>query len=160
MAVTSNTKPKARVGGGILAAGIFALIGAIFCTVGLVFVTSQNGFAARSEVADLLVLEVERKQSDEGYVYRPTFQATDSAGTTLSYTSRTWVSPQPHTQGEVASGRVDWASGEIRSTAMMTMGRRLGIIFAVLGVILMGISVVAMMATARRRRRARQSLYR
>ena len=129
---------------------IMVAVGAIFCTVGILFITSQRAFEARSDVAQLLVTAVERKDTEEGTLFRPTFEATSDGDETLDFTGGTWVSPKPHNKGDVVDGRVDWAQGEIRSDAMMTTSKRLGIIFVALGGILMVVSLLVSGMTMRR----------
>lgn len=129
----SQTTAKSSGRSLVLACGLFMLIGLIFGGLGYYFVSSVKGFTEASSPAQLRVLDVERKQSDDGYVYRPTFEARSQSGQTLEYTSAVWVSPKPHSQGDVVDGRVIWDTGEIRSNTMMKQGRFMGAIFTTIG---------------------------
>ena len=120
----------------------FAIAGAMFLTVGLFFVTSQRAFSARSEAAQVTVTFVDRRVDDDGTLYRPTFEARASDGEVIEYSGGAWMRPKPHNEGDVVDGRVNWDSGEIRSVSMMRTGSRLGIIFSVLGGIMLCTAVV------------------
>ena len=121
---------------------ILAIVGAAFLTIGLFFVMSQNAFTARSVEEQVTVTFVDRLEDDEGTLYRPTFEARAVDGEVIEYTGDTWIRPKPHNQGDVVEGRVDWATGEIRSASMMKTGSRLGIIFAILGGIILMVTLV------------------
>lgn len=107
--------------------------GVLFLSFGSWMAYSASSFVQRSEKSEIYVLEVERRRSDDGFVFRPLFQAVDIDGRELRYSGKAWVSPKPHDQGEIVEGLVDWDSGEIRSVSMNDKMRSFGELFILVG---------------------------
>ncbi|WP_435141906.1 hypothetical protein [Pseudopelagicola sp. nBUS_19] len=112
---------------------VAVLNGTIFALIGLYMIWSASAFSSRAVETELAVVLVESKRSDNGQVYRPTFEALTAQGEARRYTGNTWVSPKPHSQGEVVQGLVDWSSGEIRSTSMIEWSKSFGRMIAFIG---------------------------
>ncbi len=112
---------------------VAVLNGTIFFLFGSYMVWSAASFNSRATEAELLVVEVESKRSDNGQVYRPWFEATTTDGKKLRYSGNTWVSPKPHNQGDVVAGLVDWPTGEMRSISMTEWSKTFGKMFASIG---------------------------
>lgn len=109
--------------------------GIIFSLIGAYMVYSASSFSSRGTAANLTVITVESRRSDNGTVYRPLFEAVRSDGSTLQYSGNTWVSPKPHSEGDRVAGLVDWESGEIRSISMLESSKSFGTTFASIGLI-------------------------
>lgn len=138
-----TNQAKRSGGGSRVAVFTLALVGAGFMTVGCFFIMAQNGFTARSDAAQVTVTFVDRRlDDDDRALYRPTFEARASDGNIIEYSGGGWVAPKPHNEGDVVDGRVDWVAGEIRSAKMMKTASRLGIIFAILGGIMLMASLI------------------
>ena len=110
--------------------------GMLFLLIGFYTIWSASSFISRAMKVELLVVQVESKQSDDGQLYRPIFSATTPGGEVLRYSGNMWVSPKPHNQGDVVAGLVDWSSGEMKSVVMADWSKRFGTLFASLGGIL------------------------
>lgn len=105
---------------------IALLAGPILCAAGIVTIFSVHRFADRAAEADVRVVRVEERQRDDVRTFRPVFTATAPDGTSLEYAGNLWVAPAPHAAGDVVPGRVDHATGEIRSLRMMDGQASLG----------------------------------
>lgn len=112
---------------------VFVVNGIIFFIVGVFMLSSATSFASRGMEAELRVIAVESKRSDNGLVYRPIFETTTSDGETRRYSSKTWVSPKPHNEGDFVAGLVDWSSGEMRSLSMIEWFKSFGKTVASIG---------------------------
>ncbi len=91
----------------------------MLCAAGLATISSVHRFADRAVEADVRVVRLDERQREDGPLYRPVFSATAPDGTVLEYAGDLWVAPAPHAEGETVPGRVDAATGEIRSLRMM-----------------------------------------
>lgn len=111
--------------------------GTLFLLIGFYTIWSASSFISRAADVELLVVQVESKQSDDGQLYRPIFLATAPGGEVLRYMGDIWVSPKPHNQGDVVLGLVDWSSGEMKSVVMADWSKWFGTLFASLGGILL-----------------------
>lgn len=112
---------------------LFMLIGAVFFCVGFAFMSSNKAFRASAVPAELSVYLVDRKRSDNGFVYLPTFRATAPDGRMVEHTGSLWVSPKPHSEGDIVDGLANWDTGELRSEHMSKRGFSFGLIFSLLG---------------------------
>jgi len=110
--------------------------GMLFLLIGFYTIWSASSFISRAMKVELLVVQVESKQSDDGQLYRPIFSATTPGGEVLRYSGNMWVRGKPHNQGDVVAGLVDWSSGEMKSVVMADWSKRFGTLFASLGGIL------------------------
>ena len=110
--------------------------GTLFLLIGFYTIWSASSFISRATDVELLVVQIESKQSDDGQLYRPIFSATAPGGEVLRYLGNMWVSPKPHNQGDVVSGLVGWSSGEMKSVVMADWSKWFGTLFASLGGIL------------------------
>lgn len=112
---------------------VFTLVGGIFFIVGMFFIYSGQQFTKASVEAELTVVLMDRKRSDDGFVYQPTFQSRSPDGQLVEYVPSIWVSPKPHTEGDVVEGRANWETGELRSVGMMKSSAFMGTIFSLMG---------------------------
>lgn len=110
--------------------------GAIFSIIGVILIYSGSNFTTNSEKTQLHVLTVESRRGDNGIVYKPTFEALGSDGKSIQYSGNSWVSPKPHEEGDIVDGRVNWTTGEIRSTDMIISSASLGKTATLLGSII------------------------
>ena len=116
-----------------VAAGIFIFVGLIFLSIATFMTYYSQQFAKSSVQTEMSVLQVDRKRSDNGFVYQPTFQARSPDGVMVEYVSTFWVSPKPHSQGDIVTGRANWETGVLRSDRMMKSTRLLRAIFGGIG---------------------------
>jgi len=101
-------------------------LGLFFGAIGLNSIYSAYSFKQNSVPQQLVVIAVDSRQTKDGTVYRPRFQAVGKDGKSLQYSGHTWISPKPHEAGDIVDGRVNWASGEIRSVGMINFGTSIG----------------------------------
>ncbi len=114
----------------------YLLVGAIFWIVGVFVLGGSQGFVARSEPAQLMVLQVDSRWDDEGYrIYRPVFGLHTAARPRPEYAGNTWMRPAPHRAGDIVPGRYDRQSGEMRSDRMMQTTIWIAWIVKILGIL-------------------------
>jgi hypothetical protein len=76
-------------------------------------------FAARSEPAQLIVLQLESPIGPDRYMMcRPVFGLHTTVRPRPEYAGNVWMRPAPHQAGEIVSDRYDRDSGEMRSDSM------------------------------------------
>ncbi|MBT8476817.1 MAG: hypothetical protein KJO78_15250, partial [Alphaproteobacteria bacterium] len=75
---------------------LFVIVGVIFAWVGSWIAFDATEFADRSVAAQVTVIEVEQKDSQNGIVYRPRFAVDPPNGERQTYAGTVWLSPQPH----------------------------------------------------------------
>ena len=95
--------------------------------IGTLFFGSSNNFMARSEPAELRVVEMESQRDTDGDLrYRPIFELVDAAAGVAPYAGNIWTWPAPHEVGEIVPGRFDAETGQMRSDKMLQRGAWLG----------------------------------
>lgn len=114
---------------------VFVFNGVIFILVGGIFAMSAVNFTSGGVAAELRVIAVDTRRSDNGFVYRPVFEAVRDSGQPLRFAGNLWVSPKPHNTGDVVPGIVNWDAGKMRSNAMLSTSKTLGTIFVGAGVV-------------------------
>lgn len=114
----------------------YIFFGALFGLAGSVFVGSDQGFAARSEPAQLIVLQLDsRRDADRQTMYRPVFGLVTAARPRPEHAGNVWTRPAPHQPGDIVAGRYDPRSGEMRSDGMSQRTLWLGRIAQVIGML-------------------------
>lgn len=114
----------------------YLLVGAIFWVVGAFVLGGSQGFLARSEPAQLIVLQVDSHLDHDGFrTYRPVFGLDTTVRPRPEYAGNTWMRPAPHRAGDIVPGRYDRESGEMRSDRMMQTTVWIARIVKILGIL-------------------------
>ncbi|MDF1774614.1 MAG: hypothetical protein P1V13_01205 [Rhizobiaceae bacterium] len=107
--------------------------GAVIGSLGIYFNYTGGVFQKNSNDAKLNIVKIESKRVVGRVVYRPRFEAIGDYGKSVQYSGHGWFRYKPYENGDVVDGRVNWATGEIRSMDMITSRASLGKNFAVIG---------------------------
>jgi hypothetical protein len=120
----------------------YVVFGTLFGVIGVFFMKETLAFHARSEPAQLLVLQIDQKRDTSHrtkytfgprYFYRPVFGLVTDARPT--YAGNVWMRPAPHTRGDTVAGRYDAATGEMRSDQMSGKSMLIGGMGAFIGLL-------------------------
>lgn len=93
--------------------------GLISFAAGSYLIHSAKSFEQNSVALQLRVVKVEKKKSDDDFVYMTRFEALRDDGAKIRYSGNKWSSPKQHEEGELVDGRVNWKTGEMRSVRMI-----------------------------------------
>ncbi len=110
------------------------LFGGVFILLGMFAGSDQSDFFENSIEVTLTVVEVEERFHDDGEViFRPVFETVNSNGETIRYRSHLSSRPSLHETGDVVLGRYSPKTGELMSYESMEATTGIGLIFIVIG---------------------------
>jgi len=110
-------------------------MGPLFAVIGIWYGISTNNFISSSYEASIIVVHIDQKDGENGQVYRPVFVLADDKGR-VEYSGNLWVSPKPHSVGDVVRGRHAPSSGVTTSDHMLRSAQSLSSTFRNMGLIL------------------------
>jgi hypothetical protein len=122
----------------------YVLFGILFVVIGIFIMADSLAFHARSEPAQLLVLQIDQKletihrttaSSARRNIYRPVFGLVTDARPRPTYAGNVWMRPAPHTRGDIVAGRYDASTGEMRSDQMSDKSMLIGGMGAFIGLL-------------------------
>jgi hypothetical protein len=122
----------------------YAFFGILFGVIGVFVMIDSLAFHARSEPAQLLVLQIDQKRDTSHrttatfgprYSYRPVFGLVTDARPRPTYAGNVWMRPAPHTRGDTVAGRYDASTGEMRSDQMSGKSMLIGGMVAFIGLL-------------------------
>ena len=99
---------------------LYVVIGSIFFVIGGYMEISQRLFILDTIPVNAKVLKIESMQSDDGFVYRPVLEIERPGGSKYQYRGDTWVSPNPHHEGEIVEAHYSQNDGRVISTAFIS----------------------------------------
>lgn len=80
-------------------------------------------FVTSSREVNVTVVQVDRKNSNNGLVYRPVFEIVLPDGSNKRYAGNYWLNSSPHTEGDVIAGRYSDVDGTIASNTIIDIER-------------------------------------
>lgn len=119
------------------------MVGLPFFWLGYQGVLKHSTFIDTSQPVTATVIEVHRRDRNDGPVFRPVFEIVLPNGETRRYIGDFWEDPPTHYEGDVVSARYSKETGEIWSDELSRtrkiFGYRMSILgggFAILGIYL------------------------
>jgi hypothetical protein len=122
----------------------YVVFGTLFGVIGVFIMKDSLAFQARSEPAQLLVLQIDQKRDTSHgtkytfgprYIYRPVFELVTDVRPRPTYAGNVWMRPAPHIRGEIVAGRYDASTGKMRSDKMSDESMLIGGIGAFVGLL-------------------------
>lgn len=94
---------------------VYVVIGSLFFVVGGYLEISQRQLISNSIPVAAKVVKIDKKRSKSNFVFRPVLEIEKSDGSKHQYKGNTWISPNPHTTGEIVNARYSQDDGRIVS---------------------------------------------